>query len=431
MELKEVNDEQLILSKKYGNSGTAIATPKSEAEIAEILQAAKKDGKKISVMGRGTKRGYGGLKEKYDLALSLVNYKGIVEHTVGDMTVTVRAGTTIAELQDYLRKHDQMVSIDPSWPQQATVGGVIAANESGPKRLKYGSARDLVIGLRVVYPDGRIIRTGGKVVKNVAGYDMNKLFIGSMGTLGVISEITMKLRPTPKYESLVLLSVAEEHVDELKSFIIEIQDSIIEPATLELVNPSLSKKLLDREEFTLLIAFEDVENAVHYQEEWVEEHKPKGAITTCLSVKDANTFWERFSLIQPNSLTDDDHNERVEVVLKIGSKNMDVLDILKEAQRIHYGGNGITIEAHGGLGHGISYFHLIGHEEVIKSSILQMRDFVDTKRGYVTVKHLPFKLRQEINPWGENPSYFFLFEGIKRKIDPENTLNHKRFIGGI
>ncbi|MDA6161842.1 FAD-binding oxidoreductase, partial [Escherichia coli] len=108
------------------------------------------------------------------------------------MTVTVRSGTRFKDLQDYLAKHNQKISLDPFWPENATIGGIIAANESGPKRLGYGSARDAVIGLRTVYPDGKVIRSGGRVVKNVAGYDMNKLFIGSMGTLGVISEITLK-----------------------------------------------------------------------------------------------------------------------------------------------------------------------------------------------------------------------------------------------
>ncbi|WP_261131837.1 FAD-binding oxidoreductase [Bacillus sp. Marseille-Q3570] len=430
MELKEVSGDQLVLSKKYGNTGLSVVSPQSEEEIQQVLRTANKEGKNVAVMGNGTKRGYGGVKEEYDFVLSLAYYKGIVEHTVGDMTVTVRPGTTIAELQDYLHKHDQMAAIDPSWPEQATIGGVISANESGPKRLKYGSARDLVIGMRVVYADGSVIRTGGKVVKNVAGYDMNKLFIGAMGTLGVISEITMKLRPVPKHESLVLLSMEEDRLDELKTFIVKLQDSMIEPVSLELVVPSLAEKLLDRKEYTLLITFEDVEKAVHYQEEWVATNKPEAAIQSVLSQKESREFWNRFSNLQPNALRVDHREDRVKAVVKISSKNMEVFDILKECQKLHQN-NGIEVEAHGGLGHGLSFVMLSGSADEIKDTINQLRDFVSTKNGYAVVKHLPLELRKAIDIWGDKPSYFFLFEGIKRKIDPENTLNHMRFIGGI
>lgn len=212
-----------------GNGGKVTVYPKLEEEISNVLQYANDNGKKISVVGGGTKRGFGGMTESADILLSLANYKGIVEHTVGDLTLTVKSGTTFKELQEYLNKHNQKISLDPAWPEYATIGGIIASNESGPKRLGYGSARDVVIGLRTVYPDGRIIRTGGKVVKNVAGYDMNKLFIGSMGTLGVLSEVTVKLRPLPKHESLILLSFPQGNLEEIRSFVISLLDSMMEP----------------------------------------------------------------------------------------------------------------------------------------------------------------------------------------------------------
>src|SRR5690606_11710977 len=162
-----------------------------------------------NVVAGGTKRGYGGTLQQADILLSLEKYKGIVEHSVGDLTLTVKAGTTLKEISDELAKKGQRLPLDTPWPEYATIGGILSANDSGPKRLLHGSGRDLVIGTRIVYADGRVIRTGGKTVKNVAGYDMNKLFIGAMGTLGVISEVTVKLRPLPKYEGLVLLHFPE------------------------------------------------------------------------------------------------------------------------------------------------------------------------------------------------------------------------------
>ncbi len=409
----------------FNNWSKNVRSPSTEVEVVEIIRSAYEKGQHVSLVSGGTKLGYGGVKSEYDLTLSLKDLKGIVEHTVGDMTVTVKPGTTMKELQDYLQNHNQMVALDPSWPEQATIGGIVASNDSGPKRLKYGSARDHVIGMRVVYPDGKVIRTGGKVVKNVAGYDMNKLLVGSMGTLGIITEITLKLRPVPKSENLIRLSVREEALDELKGYTKQIQDSMLEPVSLELVTPSLSQRLFHDEGYSLLIAFEDVEKSVDFQTNWVEQHKPAGVnYTTISNVKE---FWNAFSEIHPNSLTD---SKATQALLKVGTKNLDVFSILSECARIHHEGK-VTIEAHGGAGHGLSTVFLEGDDAAIVNTINHLQHYAHTLKGYGVVKHLPFSLRQSVNVWGDEPSYFKIFEGIKHKHDPKNTLNEKRYIGGI
>ncbi|WP_226578046.1 FAD-binding oxidoreductase [Halobacillus litoralis] len=413
---------------RFGNRGTEVYKPVTEKEISDFLKKANEEGKSVSIEGGGTKRGYGGQGEAYDWTLSLADWKGVVEHQAGDMTVTVRAGTTIAELQTFLEDYDQKVSIDPCWPDDSTIGGVISANESGPKRMNYGSARDLVIGLRVVYPDGEVIRTGAKVVKNVAGYDMNKLFIGAMGTLGVISEITMKLRPKPKYESLVLLSVEEEEVDTLRSLAVSIQDAMIEPVCLELMNPQLSKYLTGREAYTLLVGFEDVEKAVKDQEGWMEYHKPASAQMDVKQEEDAREFWKAFSKRAPNAL--DQSDGETKVVLKTGSKPMEAFSIIKEAEKIQHEVS-VQVESHGGLGHGISQLVVSGSEEGIVSFVDQLRKYAAKQKGYVILKHLPTELRKSIDPWGNYTSGLFLMEKIKKAVDPDHTLNHQRFIGGI
>ena len=128
----------------------------------------------------------------------------IIEHEPGDLTTTAEAGIPLAALQGELGKRGQWLSLDPPWAERATLGGILASNASGPRRHLYGSARDLLIGLTVVMADGSLVRGGGKVVKNVAGYDLPKLFIGSFGTLGVIVEATVKLRPRPDVDRLVV-----------------------------------------------------------------------------------------------------------------------------------------------------------------------------------------------------------------------------------
>jgi len=402
--------------------------PASEEEVSALLKYANERGKSVSVEGNGSKRGFGGLRESYDIALSLSKHAGIVEHQAGDMIVTVKAGTPFGELQDFLRRHRQQVPLDPALPHLSTIGGVIAANDSGPKRLGYGSARDAVLGLRVVYPDGTVIRTGGKVVKNVAGYDMNKLFIGSMGTLGVITEITLKLRPVPKAESVVLVSFGGNPED-AREFIVRILDSVLEPVALELLSPSMAERLTGNKALTLAVCFEDVEGAVADQENRTVRLAPRSAGTKVLRGEEIPRFWERLSGIVPGGRAAA-VQDPVTAALKIGVKNMDVLPLLLEcerlAERLQTG-----IAAHGGAGHGLCRAVLKGSPQNVEAAIREIRDFAEKRKGYAAATHLPFFLRQRVGVWGEVPGYLFLMEGIKNKIDPRRVLNDRRFIGGI
>ncbi|WP_409290271.1 FAD-binding oxidoreductase [Peribacillus sp. SCS-37] len=433
-DLKSILPEERIIEGEntghpLGNGGHIAVYPETEDEIVNILKYANDNGKKITVAGGGTKRGFGGLTESADILLSLSNYTGIVEHTAGDMTLTVKAGTTYKVIQDYLALHNQRISLDPVWPEYSTIGGIVASNESGPKRMGYGSSRDVVIGLRLVYPDGSKIRAGGKVVKNVAGYDMNKLFIGSMGTLGILSEVTLKLRPLPKYESLVLLAFPIESLDEIRSFAIKLLDSVMEPISLELLNPALSQRLTGQNVYTLAIAFEDVESSVYYQEEYVKSFLPINSSVEVLRHEEATAFWDRFYRIAPNGAASSE-GDQLQAALKIGVVNLDVLKVIQESRILHES-NTLTVEAHGGLGHGICQINLQGREEDLLQAIKQIRKFAESLGGYAILKHLSFSLRQKLDVWGEKPPHFFLLEGIKTKIDPNRVLNNKRFVGGI
>jgi glycolate oxidase FAD binding subunit len=405
-----------------GNCGKFHVIPQSEEEIIAILQFATKNSKTVNIEGGGTKRGYGGLIESADILLSLLKHKGIVEHVPGDMTLTVRSGTTFKELNDYLAKYSQIIPFDTFLPESATIGGIIAANDNGPKRLGYGSPRDAVIGLRVIYPDGKVIRTGGKVVKNVAGYDMNKLFIGSMGTLGVISEVTLKLRPMPKEESLLLI---QGTLEEIKTFSSKLLDSMLEPVTIELLSPVLSEKLTGQYSYTLAIGLEDVETSVRFQENFVRKMMTDLSCLQILTKREAQSFWD---LIYSRKQIASTNTEATS--LKIGVANMDVIKVIEQ---IHHLSNScdMKVEAHGGLGHGLCQVSLAGDKVSIVSSIKQIREIIARLGGYVVVKHLTVALRQEVDVWGEKPSHFFLLEAIKLKIDPKRILNPKRFIGGI
>lgn len=174
-----------------------VASPGSPAEAAAVLSAARAARAAVLPFGGGTQTGLGMPPERYDLALDLRRLDRVVEHQPADLTATVEAGITLAALQRALAAHGQWLPLDPPLPEAATVGGVLAANASGPSRHRYGTARDLVIGMTVALADGSLVKSGGRVVKNVAGYDMAKLHIGALGTLGVIVQVSFKVAPIP------------------------------------------------------------------------------------------------------------------------------------------------------------------------------------------------------------------------------------------
>ena len=172
--------------------------PNSGDELARVLADAARRGLKVAPRGGGTKSDWGCTPQRVDLVLSTLGVNRVLEHASGDMTCTIEAGCTIAAVQQALAQHGQRLALDPLWPGRATVGGALATNDNGPLRHAFGSARDLLLGVTVALPDGTLARSGGKVVKNVAGYDLPKLMIGAFGTLGVITQATFRLHPLPR-----------------------------------------------------------------------------------------------------------------------------------------------------------------------------------------------------------------------------------------
>lgn len=208
-----------------------VISPRTTEEVAAVLRHAGKSGLAVEIVGGGTKR-FWGAPVAADLCLDTTRLTGVREHSWGDLTATVSAGTTWQAMQDALATHRQHVALDPLFPATATVGGIIATNDSGAIRLKYGSLRDLVIGMTIVLADGTIARSGGKVVKNVAGYDLHKLMTGAYGTLGVITEVTFRLHSLPVQTRLwsILASAAAP----LGALMMQVLDSHLNPQAMQL-----------------------------------------------------------------------------------------------------------------------------------------------------------------------------------------------------
>ncbi|MGH9676749.1 MAG: FAD-binding oxidoreductase, partial [Candidatus Acidiferrum sp.] len=200
----------------------AVAEPGNEKELAAVLQCANELGVSVLPRGGGTKMNWGNPPSRADVILSTARLNSIIEHVWADLTVTVEAGCTIAKLQESLAQHGQRLALDALWPAQSTIGGVLSANESGALRLRFGGLRDLIIGVTVALPSGALASSGGKVVKNVAGYDLPKLVTGAYGTLGVITRAVFRLHPLPRETRS--LSMHAANVDEAQRLMLLLQD---------------------------------------------------------------------------------------------------------------------------------------------------------------------------------------------------------------
>ncbi|MDP8921479.1 MAG: FAD-binding oxidoreductase, partial [Chloroflexota bacterium] len=208
--------------------------PANETELAEVVRAANAAGAAVVPWGGGTRMSLGFPPRAADVVVQTHRLGEIVEYEPADLTVTVQAGMTLADLQARLRAEGQMLALDPAAADRAAIGGLTSANASGPLRLMYGSARDLVIGTRVANADGVISKAGGRVVKNVAGYDLNKLYIGALGTAGIVVELSFKLHPLPQAQGM--LAAAFASIEDAGRAVATLMRSALGPAAVELLD---------------------------------------------------------------------------------------------------------------------------------------------------------------------------------------------------
>lgn len=214
-----------------GVPASVVATPTSAVEVGALLAHCRAEGLAVVARGSGTKLTWGRPPERLDVIVDTTGLSGVIDHAVGDLVVTVGAGTTLGELAGVIGPTGQQLVVDDPFDGRSTVGGAIATNLSGPRRLMAGSLRDLLIGVTIALPDGTLARAGGKVVKNVAGYDLGKLFTGSFGTLGVIVEATFRLHPIPAASSWLAGSVSRADLPEVLAGVIASQ---VVPTSVEI-----------------------------------------------------------------------------------------------------------------------------------------------------------------------------------------------------
>jgi len=214
-----------------------VVEPGDERQIASVLRCANQAGLAVIPCGSGTKLDCGNPPAKADVILTTRRLNRVIEHAWADLTVTVEAGCTIAELQRTLAQHGQRLAVDPLWPERATIGGILSTNDSGALRLAFGALRDLIIGVTLALADGTIASSGGRVVKNVAGYDLPKLATGSLGTLGVITRAVFRLHPLPR--NTRTLTIAVKDGSEMQRVVLAILGAPLAPVAVQVRNENV------------------------------------------------------------------------------------------------------------------------------------------------------------------------------------------------
>ncbi|HVZ74843.1 MAG TPA: FAD-binding oxidoreductase, partial [Polyangia bacterium] len=208
-----------------------IATPASEDEVVAAVRAAHESGAALVVEGAGTKRCWGPAPAESARVLSLAGLSRVVAHEPGDMILSVETGARLADVQRALAPHDQWLPFDPPFAAATTIGGVLATNAAGPRRLGYGTPKDHILGLRVVGGDGRVTKSGGRVVKNVSGYDLHRMHVGAWGALGVLTLAHLKVSARPETSALWALPCAS--LDDAHRLLLEVAASPLRPVALE------------------------------------------------------------------------------------------------------------------------------------------------------------------------------------------------------
>lgn len=413
-------DSELAQHAVEGIVPSAVVSAATEEDVSRVLRFATEHGLAVIPWGGGTGLHLGGVPRRADIVLRLRGLAAVLDYAPQDLNITVQAGITLAELQATVAEQGQMLPLDAPQPEQATVGGILAIDASGPLRLQFGTPRDLVLGTRVVYSDGVIAKSGGRVVKNVAGYDMTKLHIGAIGTLGVIVEASFKVLPIPKVWRTVAGTFRT--LDDAATAALALHGTRIVPWSLLMFPPSaLPTAGLDGD-YAVAVRLAGLEQAVSAQAQRALE-----TITRCRSAwagdlpEAEHTLWppaRDWAAVAPDS-----------IIVRLGmlpSQTRDMVTALhKTAARHNLVASTIVFP-----GTALAYCRLPA-TPAAAPALRELQATVKAVDGSFIVEQCPPAMKEHIDIWGAPSSSFFLFERVKATFDPHRTLNPGRFVGGL
>jgi glycolate dehydrogenase FAD-binding subunit len=386
-----------------------IVEPGDEQELAAVLKLANEEALAIIPRGGGTKLAWGNPPKRANVVLSTARLNRVIEHAWADLTVTVEAGCTIQDLQDTLAQHGQRLAVDPLWPDRATVGGVLSTNDSGVLRLRFGALRDLIIGITLALPDGTLAKSGGRVVKNVAGYDLPKLVTGALGTLGIITRAIFRLHPQPK--EIRTVSCLTHDLRDAQRLLLEIQDS-------QLAHSALQIRFVESTPPQIDVLFEATEAGLAAQIEQL-----KAILGTAPITDSGPVVWKSRQELYGTAK----RNESPCAVAKISVLPARIAEMLEK----FVGGSDDRVRRNAVVqGTGIGCVYLEGEPSVIGATLSTLRAGIESCGGSLFVAHRHTAI-PALDSWGAPGDAVPLMRAVKQQFDPRATLNPGRFVGGI
>jgi len=379
---------------------TQIAEPVDANDLAATLHAASREKQTTVLRGGGTKLGWGRTPSSLDLIVSTAKLNTLLVHRHGDLTATVHAGVTLSQLNRELSRHGQWLPIDSAF-DPATIGGIVATNDSGPLRHRYGTPRDLLIGVTLALTDGRIVKAGGTVVKNVAGYDLGKLFGGSFGTMGAIVDATFKLLPIPQASATLDASYDDGEV--LARDVMQVSTSQLEPMAFDV--------MLDGGQYRLRLLFASSPEAVSAQ---IESARRLLSTPSTVVIGDPEMDIWTDQVRSPWAGTG--------AVIRFGwlpAKLAEITTLMHDVQQIAG-----SIVMCGRVGMGAGLMRVDGDVRTQAALVQRLRSSVWV--GNVAVLRASHDLKQQVDVWGPASSAADAVRALKGMFDPAGILNAGR-----
>lgn len=391
-----------------------VVYPATPQELAEVVSCAYLNRWPMLPCGRGSKLPWGGLAEGVKLVVSTAKLDCLIDHASSDLTVTVEAGLKLADLQSTLATTGQFLAVDPAYPNQATLGGIVATADTGGLRQRYGGIRDMLIGISFVRSDGKLTKAGGRVVKNVAGYDLMKLLTGSYGSLGILTELTFRIYPLPPTSGTIVLTGDTVHLAKAAAMLLA---SALTPTAVELLTPTMVRKLALGTEMGIMVRFQSIAVSVAQQ---IEQVMQLGQSLGLAAIDIANS--DELNLWQNLQEQIDTPSSDAGITCKIGIEPVKAVEILSQM-------NALTSLV--GVIHASSGLGMVQLAEPAVDLVLKLRQLCQSHGGFLTVLTAPLSLKQQIDIWGYPGNALNVMQRLKTQFDSETLLSPHRFVGRI
>ena len=400
--------------------------PSDVLEACEIIKQSAANLDAIVPSGSGSKMNIGYAPSRKGVVLGTKNLNKVIDYPARDMTVTVQAGILIKDLKEMLGKENQRLPIDDPYPANSSLGGLLATNTSGPRRFGWGTLRDYVIGISILNDEGVETKAGGRVVKNVAGYDFCKLHTGALGTLGVISQVTLKVKPNPEASSFVLLTLNLANVE---SVLDRIHNTKTRPVAVELLNKNalqhpLFKHLAVTSDYGIFIGFEHSAEAVKWQTETLANELadvPNSKIEIINAPSDS-ALWQALGEFQAARISGCPLTFKANIPsAKVASWCALATDTIP----------GVSLQAHAGSG--IVFGHIpegVSRQVALNSIDMLLQKAVRYQGNLVLPYCLP-EWKADFPVWGQTRPDVKVMRKVKESLDPKALFNPGRFVDRI